>query len=420
MSFFPATIKNLKVTKCVQQNAIQINGISKQVGNTIKKYYIRPTYTSFMSSLLHSRNQYQGKSRWLWAIGGFIILVLVWWILAESMSIERPIVDYDSELPSSINADGEENITIDRDSLFRVDSIKLANATEFETIYPLFPPPQQVLKAFPKLYEEDDLFTNTGISIWRNIQGYFWAVFFALLIGLPLALIPQVRALFSTQVDALRYLPLTALTQLFVLWLGIGESMKVSFLAFGILVYLLPVVVQRINEVEDVYLKTTFTLGASNWQMVKSVYLPAVLSKLMDDIRVLTAISWTYIIIAELLNRTGGVGDKIWLNSRFGNVDKAFAWLFVIIIVGFLQDRLFTYMDRRLFPHKYYKTVFGGLNEVRYGFSIILACIMLFLLAGAFIPAATASLQSLLYIIVITGMIMIVYGEIRFQRSYTT
>ena len=186
------------------------------------------------------------------------------------------------------------------------------------------------------------------------------------------------------------------------------------------MVYLLPVIVQRINEVEDVYLKTVFTLSATNWQMVKTVYLPALFSKLIDDIRVLTAIGWTYIILVELLNRTeGGVGAMIWGNRRSGNVDKVFAWLIVIIIVGFLQDRLFVYLDKRLFPHKYYKTVFNGLKEVKLGFFIVLGGIMLYLLISAFFPAAAASLINLLYILVITGVIMILYGEVRFQSAYT-
>lgn len=371
-----------------------------------------------MASLLHLRNRYDGKQQWLWALGGFIIVILIWWALAESLAIERPLVDYNTEIPTESEQE-QDNFAINLDSIFTVDSLKLANATEFEKIYPLLPPPHHVLAAFPSLQKDDELAKNTWISIWRNLQGYFWAIFIALMIGLPIGLFPPVRALFSKQVDALRYLPLTALTGLFILWFGVGDNMKVAFLAFGILVYLLPVVVQRINEVEEVYLKTVFTLSATNWQMVRTVYLPSVLSKLMDDIRVLTAISWTYIIIAELLNREGGVGAMIWLNGKYGKVDKVFAWLIIIIAVGFLQDRLFVYLDQRLFPHKYYKTVVNGLKEVKIGFLLILGSVMLVLLLSAFFPGLGDVLFNLMYITVITGLIMILYGEFRFQRSYT-
>lgn len=130
--------------------------------------------------------------------------------------------------------------------------------------------------------------------------------------------------------------------------------MKVHFLAFGILIYLLPVVVQRIDEVKDVYLKTVYTIGATDWQTIRTVYIPSVLSRLSDDVRVLTAISWTYIIIAESLGNQGGIGALIWrVGQRQGRVDKVFALLVIIIIIGVLQDKLFTYLDREFFPFKY-------------------------------------------------------------------
>jgi len=155
-------------------------------------------------------------------------------------------------------------------------------------------------------------------------------------------------------VDAFRYVPLTAVTGLFILWFGLGTDMQVHFLAFGILIYLLPVVVQRIDEVDSVYTKTVYTLGATDWQTFRSVYFPAVVSRLSDDIRVLTAISWTYIIVAEGLGGQGGLGSLIWrIGQRQGRVDKTFALLIIIIIIGVLQDRLFVYLDKKFFPFKH-------------------------------------------------------------------
>jgi len=131
--------------------------------------------------------------------------------------------------------------------------------------------------------------------------------------------------------------------------------MKVHFLAFGILIYLLPVMVQRIDEVADVYLKTVHTLGASDWQVLKTVYFPSVLSRLFDDIRVLTAISWTYIIVAENINSNqGGIGTLIYYaGQRQGRYDKVFALLIIIMIIGVVQDRIFIWLDKEFFPFKY-------------------------------------------------------------------
>jgi NitT/TauT family transport system permease protein len=79
-----------------------------------------------------------------------------------------------------------------------------------------------------------------------------------------------------------------------------------------------------------------------------------VFSRLIDDIRVLTAISWTYITIAEMLNsKDGGIGALIWMAKRQSRIDKAFSILLIIVLIGLLQDKLFQMLDKALFPHKY-------------------------------------------------------------------
>jgi len=212
-------------------------------------------------SLFRLRGKLDSSTKMLLGIAGLVLFLVFWWILSELASVQKPVGYIPSELPSSINADAATLATID--SLERVDSIRFANATSFEKIYPSIPPPHHVIKAFPSLYHDDELLPNTLRSIWLNLQGYFWALMIALPIGFLIGLLPIFRGLF-------------------------------------IIVYILPVVVQRIDEVKDVYLKTVFTLGATDWQTIKTVYIPSVMSRMIDDIRVITAISWTYIIIVNL------------------------------------------------------------------------------------------------------------------------
>lgn len=347
-------------------------------------------------------------------LAGFVLLIAVWFGLAEALSKQRPIVEYDTRLPSSLDTTGA---IINIDSLMRADSAAFANATSFETVYPLLPRPDQVLRAYPKLVQKDTLIADVLRSIWLNLRGYFWALFLSIPLGFAIGLVPLLRGLFSSQVDAMRYLPLTALTGLFIVWFGIEDSMKIAFLAFGIIVYLLPVVVQRIFEVETVYLQTVFTLGGSTWQTIRSVYLPSVLSKLIDDIRVLTAISWTYIIIAELLNRQGGVGSLIYVKSRQGYIEEVFAILIVIIAIGFVQDRLFVYLDRRLFPHKYHPAHVDGLKEVTLGVFTILGVFVLAVLLPFFWASVPEVMGSLAAVVAISGLVIILYGESKMYRA---
>ncbi len=219
----------------------------------------------------------------------------------------------------------------------------------------LLPTPLRVLAAFPQLLNENELLKNIGFSIGINLSGYLEAILITIPVGFFVGLIKFARWGFQRQIDAMRYIPLTALIGLFILWFGIYSDMKVHFLAFGILIYLLPVMIQRIDEVGDVYIKTVHTLGATDWQLVKTVYIPSVVSRLSDDIRVLTAISWTYIIVAETINSNqGGIGALIYNVGQIRvRPDKVFALLIIIMVIGVIQDKLFTKLDKELFPFKY-------------------------------------------------------------------
>lgn len=218
----------------------------------------------------------------------------------------------------------------------------------------ILPSPIKVFTSLPELHFEDALIRNAIYSIKLNVMGYGEAVLIAIPFGFLIGLLPLFRAMNERYITALRYLPLTALIGLFVLWFGIGDMMKIQFLTLGILVYLLPVVIQRIDEVRQVYIDTVTTCGANRWQTIRSVYIPDVLSRLSDDVRVLVAISWTYIIIAEVVNKQdGGIGALIYTVARQSRVDKVFAALLVIILIGFLQDKLLLYLDKMIFPHKY-------------------------------------------------------------------
>jgi NitT/TauT family transport system permease protein len=217
----------------------------------------------------------------------------------------------------------------------------------------ILPSPISVVKSLKELHFKDFLLENVWFSIKLNYMGYFEAILIAIPLGFLIGLSPIAKSLSGKYIDSMRFIPLTAVIGLFVAWFGIGQMMKIHFLAFGIFVYLLPVVIQRINETDKTYVQTAYTLGSTKWQTIWKVFFPDVLSKLFDDIRVLVAISWTYIIVAEMVNVNGGVGSMIFIAGRQARMDKVFAVLLVIIFIGFIQDKLFTYVDKLLFPQKY-------------------------------------------------------------------
>ena len=94
------------------------------------------------------------------------------------------------------------------------------------------------------------------------------------------------------------------------------------------------------NVKENVYIQTATTIGMSNWQKFRYVYWPFVMSRVYSDIRSLVAISYTYVVIAESLNKEGGIGALISTLSRQAKMEYVYALLFIIITIGILQDFL--------------------------------------------------------------------------------
>ena len=217
----------------------------------------------------------------------------------------------------------------------------------------ILPPPMAVLHTIPDLHFKDALVRQLGYSCFLNGAGYVEAVVVCLPLGFLIGMFPIFHGMFNGPVNSIRGIPLTAVTGLFMQWFGIDNTMKIQFLSFGIIVYLLPVVVQRTREAPMLYQQTAFTLGATKWQMFRTVFWPYVRSQIVQDIKVLVVISWTYIIVAEMMNNTGGVGAILYSSARQGRIDKTFAVLFIIVIVVLVQDWLFQVADKIINQHKY-------------------------------------------------------------------
>jgi NitT/TauT family transport system permease protein len=217
----------------------------------------------------------------------------------------------------------------------------------------ILPSPFQVLLALKEILVESQSYVNIWYSIKLNLTGYLIALVITIPFGFFISLYPIGRGLFNSNINATRYLPLTAVTGLFIAWFGIQFDMKSYFMGFSILIYLLPAMIQRVDETEKIHLQIIHTLGASNWQKFKYVYFPSTMPKFWRDTRLLVAISWTYIIVAELINKTGGVGAMIFNAGKQSRNDIIISILILIIVIGMLQDVLFYLSHKAMFPHDY-------------------------------------------------------------------
>ena len=213
----------------------------------------------------------------------------------------------------------------------------------------ILPSPTEVLKAFPVLHFQEALVRSAGYSLYRVTMGFVLSALVAIPLGILMGAFPAVKHFFAPLIDPMRFLPISALVPLFLVWFGIEETMKIMLLFVGTFVYLLPLVVEAVENVEDVYLQTARTLEASKWQLVWHVLVPGSMPAIGEALRVMNGIGWTYVILAELVNPRYGLGALITVAGKRSHVDYIFAGVIVILVIGVLTDQLIRLLNQRLF-----------------------------------------------------------------------
>jgi ABC-type nitrate/sulfonate/bicarbonate transport system permease component len=159
-------------------------------------------------------------------------------------------------------------------------------------------------------------------------------------IGVPVGILmgasPAINGVFSPLLDPFRSAPIVAFLPLFVMWFGIGESMKVLFLFSGAVVYLIPMTRDAIRSVPASYYRMAKDLGATDWECVTKTLVPLALPRIADAIIVSFSIIWTYITVAEYVNAQNGLGQLIQNARRFSAMDQVCAGILVIVVLALL------------------------------------------------------------------------------------
>jgi len=238
---------------------------------------------------------------------------------------------------------------------------ELGGATEEQVAEPqprpiipafILPAPQDVLMSLVVLHKEQALVRSAARSLYRITVAFFLAALVAIPLGLIMGTYPPIRNVIEPLSGPLRYLPISAVYPLFILWFGIGDVMKVIFLFVGIVVYLLPLVIEAVLNVDQVYLDTAYTLGANPRQIIFRVLLPGAWPGIFEACRVLYGVGWTYVILAELIHAEYGLGYLLTQAQRRQHIDWIYALILVVLLLGVGTNYVFVLTGRRLFAWK--------------------------------------------------------------------
>jgi NitT/TauT family transport system permease protein len=216
----------------------------------------------------------------------------------------------------------------------------------------ILPSPVEVIGSFHSLWFDRALSRSAVVSFTRVVVGFLIGTAIALPVGVGMGAFEPIRAMFRPLAVFLGYLPIPAIVPLTLSLFGIGELQKVMFLAIAFFVYLLPLVVKAIDDVDTVYLQTAFTLGASTVQAVQKVLVPIAWPNIFQALRNGFGVGWGYILLAEMVAAEQGLGTIIIVSQRRGPREHIYLVLAVITLIAFCTDRLWAWVGRRLFPYR--------------------------------------------------------------------
>jgi NitT/TauT family transport system permease protein len=211
------------------------------------------------------------------------------------------------------------------------------------------PKPTEVIRGTLQLFLQYDLGRAILVSTQRIAIAFLLASAVALPLGILMGAFDPINRFFEPIMAPLRYMPISAFIPLLIFWFGIYETQKIAFLFLGVFVYLLPVVVSSIRLVPEELVQTALTLGASKFQVIRTVLIPAALPEIFDSFRVMNAIAWTYVILAEAVNPERGLGYMVELARTHHRASWSFAGLLVIGGIGLLTDFLIRLISSLLF-----------------------------------------------------------------------
>ena len=213
------------------------------------------------------------------------------------------------------------------------------------------PPPHVVVTTLYEMLAGGSFVVDIGISIYRIFLSFALACLVAVPLGILMGSFRRVEAFFNPLVSAWRYLPAPSFIPLLLMWFGTGDTQKIALLFIGVLWFLITIIMDHVKAVRTELIETSMTLGGNRWQILRTVVVPAAMPNIVVAMRQMLAVSWTYLVIAEIVAATTGIGAVMMRAKRFLHVDQIMASIIVIGVLGLLFDYLFRLTHRRMFRY---------------------------------------------------------------------
>lgn len=221
----------------------------------------------------------------------------------------------------------------------------------------LLPAPAALIETLQTYAAEEDRrsgevlwWLDTGASLKRLLIALSISAAIGIVAGLAIGAVPYIRSLMGPFVSALAMIPPLAILPILFIVLGLGEVAKIALIIFGVAPCIVRDVALRAAELPKEQLVKAQTLGASSWLLSIRVILPQLWPKLIDAMRLTLGSAWLFLIAAEAIASTEGLGYRIFLVRRYMAMDVILPYVAWITVLAYTMDYLLRATRARFFP----------------------------------------------------------------------
>jgi NitT/TauT family transport system permease protein len=212
------------------------------------------------------------------------------------------------------------------------------------------PTPTSIISTLIRLYNSGKLIMPIARSLWRVTQALLIVTAVGVPIGVLMGTFTPVDAFLRKLINGAKAVPVTGLTALVTLWMGLEEGGKILYIFLGAIFYMIILVKNAVAGVNEEYTKVALDLGANRRQIIGRVLFLGALPQIWDAMAVCNGIMWTYIVLAEFLNSNvtnRGLGGVLQDGQRLAEISQVYAVLIVIAVISSLTDFVFQFVRKK-------------------------------------------------------------------------
>lgn len=199
-----------------------------------------------------------------------------------------------------------------------------------------------------ELLLDGSLLRDIGISFYRVLAGWSLGSLIAIPLGLIIGRVTAIRVFAEPFLNFIRFIPPIAFITLFLVWFGIGEQSKVALILYATLFIVMMNTLIGVLSLEEDKLRSARSMGATEWQILLHVVIPATTPYMFTGIRLAMGTSYMAIIGAEMMAANEGVGFLIWNSRLYFRTDWIFVGLISLGLMGFVTDRVVGWLGRKV------------------------------------------------------------------------